>query len=88
MRAIRYWLTLIFFGNPVLALRDHTLRCHNECRVLGPKAYEMYSFILLDSLPFCPALLALLERGVGKDVSLTTLTLPVFIFYMVLMRVN
>ena len=25
------WYTLIFFGDPVLALRDHTLRDHNAC---------------------------------------------------------
>ena len=26
-----YWYTLIFFGDPVLALRDHTLGDHNAC---------------------------------------------------------
>ena len=27
-----YWYALIFFGNPVLAIRDHTLRDHIACK--------------------------------------------------------
>ena len=34
VQANRHWHTLIFFRNPVLALRDQTLREHNACNLM------------------------------------------------------
>ena len=44
--------------------------CKSKFSLAKLQFLSTYSFILLDSLPISPALLALLERGIGKDVSL------------------